>query len=70
MKAANITTSERLQRVAQFLTDGRERSTMEIIRECNVCAVNSIIAELRDNGLPVHCRREGDTWYYRREASE
>jgi len=70
MRAANIKTSERLQRVAQFLADGRERSTMEIIQECQVCAVNSIVAELRDNGLQIHCRREGDTWYYRREASE
>jgi len=65
MKSANLTTSDRLQRVAQYLADGRERSTMDIIRECNVCAVNSIIAELRDNGLIIDCRREGDSWYYR-----
>lgn len=69
MKAASLDSSERLQRVAQFLDDGRERSTMEIINECQVCAVNSIIAELRDNGLIIHCRREGDTWYYRKESA-
>lgn len=69
MKAASLKNSERLQRVAQFLDDGRERSTMEIIQECNVCAVNSIIAELRDNGLIIHCRREGDSWYYRKESA-
>jgi hypothetical protein len=69
MRAANIKTSERLQRVAQYLGDGRERSTMEIIQECQVCAVNSIIAEMRDNGLTIHCRREGDTWYYRLESN-
>ena len=69
MKAASLKSSERLQRVAQFLDDGRERSTMEIINECQVCAVNSIIAELRDNSLIIHCRREGDTWYYRKERA-
>jgi len=69
MKAASLKSSERLQRVDQFLDDGRERSTMEIINECQVCAVNSIIAELRDNGLIIHCRREGDTWYYRKERA-
>jgi len=70
MKAASLKSSERLQRVAQYLADGRERSTMDIIHECNVCAVNSIIAELRDNGLIIHCRREGDSWYYRMEPAE
>jgi len=66
MRAASLKNSERLQRVDQYLADGRERSTMEIIRECGVCAVNSIIAELRANGRDIRCRREGGTWYYKR----
>lgn len=65
MKSANIETSERLQRVAKFLEDGEEHSTMEIIQSCCVCAVNSIVSELRDNGMDIRCRREGGAWYYR-----
>ncbi|MEW6427302.1 MAG: hypothetical protein AB1568_04625 [Thermodesulfobacteriota bacterium] len=65
MNAASISNSERLQRVAQVLADGREHSTMDIVRGANVCAVNSIVAELRDNGIAVACRRQGGVWLYR-----
>lgn len=65
MHAADLAHSPRLQRVADLLTDGQEHSTMEIIHAAQVCAVNSIVAELRANGLEIVCRRVGDIWYYR-----
>ncbi len=66
MKAADLRNSDRLQRVDRLLADGREYSTLEIISMCQVCAVNSIISELRANGRRIRCRREGGHWYYRR----
>lgn len=65
MNSAKLAKSSRLQRVAAVLRDKREHSTMEIIHSANVAAVNSIISELRDNGLEIHCRREGGKWLYR-----
>ena len=59
--------SERLQRVLTYLTDAQWHSTMDIIQHCNVCAVNSIIWELRSNGYLIDKRRmttpEGKTHY-------
>jgi len=34
-------------------------TTLEIIRDCGVCAVNSIIAEIRANGIAVNCSQIG-----------
>ncbi len=68
MRAARIEHSQRLQRVAQILADGREHSTLDIVICASVCAVNSCIAELRQNGFRIACRRVGDVWYYRLEA--
>jgi len=69
MHAANLETSERLQRVATLLDDGRPHSTMEIIAEARVCAVNSIISELRRNGVQIKSRCEGrGKWTYQKEA--
>jgi len=62
--AARLSHSDRLQRVQALLADGRPRSTMEIVRGAGVCAVNSIAAELRHNGVPVACQRVGDIWLY------
>lgn len=67
MKAARLENSARLRRVADLLADGREYSTLDIIIGADVCAVNSCIAELRDNGLAISCRREGNIWLYRME---
>ncbi len=66
MKSANLENSDRLQRVDQLLADGLEYSTLEIVYGAQVCAVNSIIAELRDNGRDIRCRREGNLWFYKR----
>lgn len=66
MHSARIDRSKRLQRVDNLLADGKEYSTMEIVNQANVCAVNSIISELRANGRAIHCRRDNGKWIYRR----
>lgn len=57
--AADIKNSERLQRVLAVLTDRQPHSTLEIIQQAGVCAVNSCIAELRINGYDIRCRQIG-----------
>ncbi len=57
MRAARIDRSPRLQRAHALLSDGRERSTLEIITGAGVCAVNSVISELRANGYYIECRQ-------------
>lgn len=70
MHAARLEHSPRLQRVHDLLSDGREYSTFEIVHAAKVCAVNSIISELRDNGCEIKCRQiAGESgerlWLYR-----
>jgi biotin operon repressor len=65
MNAAKLSTSDRLQRVRDFLSDNQPHSTLEIVKKANVCAVNSAIAELRANGLKIDCWRRKDRFYYR-----
>lgn len=54
MHFADVSKSERLQRVLRSLKL-RPMTTMELVREANVCAVNSIISELRANGYRIDC---------------
>ena len=65
MNIAKLDSSDRLKRVAQVLSDGKEHSTLEIVQAAGVCAVNSIISELRRNGLniPPAKRRDGNFYY-------
>jgi hypothetical protein len=65
MRAAKLDRSARLQRVQELLNTGQEYSTMEIVLQANVMAVNSAIAELRENGMDIHCQRRGRYWYYK-----
>lgn len=65
MRYAKLANSPRQQRVLRVLADGCEHSTQDIIRRANVCAVNSIVAELRANGVAIACRAEKRIWYYR-----
>jgi hypothetical protein len=65
MNAANIEKSDRLQRVLTLLKRGGEYTTLEIIQNAGVCAVNSIISELRQNGYQINCQRRADKWFYR-----
>jgi hypothetical protein len=55
--------------VLKLLEVGGEFSTLDIIRHANVCAVNSIISELRQNGINIACQRKGPYWYYTLEKS-
>lgn len=65
MHAANLSRSDRLRRVDVLLDSGGEYTTLDIVQQAQVCAVNSIIAELRQNGRQIECTRRGDRWYYR-----
>lgn len=56
MHAAKIEDSPRLQKVLKYLRFHGVRTTMEIIQDCHVCAVNSIIAELRANNFTIDCQ--------------
>lgn len=68
--AARLSSSPRLQRVYRLLEGGDEHSTLDIVQKARVCAVNSIISELRLNGCTIGCRMEVDgegkrVWFYR-----
>ena len=65
MNAARMGKSERLQRVFKLLSKGGEYTTLDIIQQAGVCAVNSIISELRQNGYQINCQRRNDKWFYR-----
>ena len=67
MNAASIESSDRLNRVLDLLSQGGEFTTLDIIKEANVCAVNSIISELRQNGFDIDCQRRGNKWFYKLE---
>ena len=65
MNAAPLT-SPRIARTLEVLrTADRPLSTLDIISQARVCAVNSIVAKIRHHGIPVTCKREGDVWFYR-----
>ena len=59
MHAAKLEKSARLARVYRLLSDGREHSTLDIMRGADVCAVSACISELRDerNGADIRCRQ-------------
>ena len=63
--AANAENSPRLQRVLAVLKDGLEHSTYEILHKAQVCAVNTDIHELRQNGydIPPATRHNGRFYY-------
>jgi hypothetical protein len=65
MNSANIENSERLQRVYKLLAKGGEYTTLDIIYKAGVCAVNSIVSELRANGYDIQCERRANKWFYR-----
>jgi len=70
MRAANLATSKRLQRVLIALLDYKKHSTRDIIRRAKVCAVNSCISELRrdqllvDQNLSIECTRKNGLFFY------
>ncbi len=65
---AMIEESDRLRRVHNLLVDGMWRGTREIMMQADVCAVNTVIAELRANGFDISTRCVGRGRYeYRME---
>jgi hypothetical protein len=68
MHHARLEKSARLQRVKAVLSRHKHPlTTMDIIEKAEVCAVNSIISELRENGMKIKCWRSGPAWYYQME---
>lgn len=65
MKHATMN-SPRLRRVVALLQDGRPYTTRQIVRQAHIVAVNSTIAELRENGAEITCVRQllRDRWVY------
>lgn len=70
MNAASIDRSKRLQRVLGVLSDYGWHGTREISRSADVCAVNSVICELRApiNGFRIESRCVGQGRYEYRLA--
>jgi len=56
---ARIEQSERLQRVHALLCDGAWHGTRAIMYAADVCAVNTVVAELRANGYDIVTRCVG-----------
>jgi hypothetical protein len=58
MHHARIEYSDRLQRTLRVLqeADG-EISTYELTRRAKICALSSVISELRENGAVITCRQ-------------
>lgn len=51
-------TSPRLRRVLALLSDGKPRTTRDIVRRARVMAVNAVVAELRQHGAEIKCVRQ------------
>lgn len=63
MHSAKLEASPRLQRVLSYLRvkGSGGATTREIIQATGTCAVNSVISELRDAGIPISCKPDGTT---------
>ena len=58
MRHARLEKSDRLQRALKVLQEAKGRvSTRTLMRKANICAVNSVIAELRENGADILCEQ-------------
>ena len=73
MHAARIENSERLQAVLAVLSRGGRWSTRDLVEATGRYAINSIVAELRENGFRIECKpgteiengRKKKVWRYR-----
>lgn len=61
---ARLENSPRLKRLLKFLKDHKPHSTLAIVKGAKICAVNSAVDELRENGYDIPCTRKGDIWEY------
>lgn len=70
MHHACLHTSPRLRRTLKVLQEAQgEMTTYELSRAADICAVNSVIAELRENGAEITCRqavKDGQRRFYYR----
>jgi len=58
MHPGHLSTSPRLRRALRALQAAKgEISTYDLARQAQICAVNSVIAELRANGAEITCRQ-------------
>lgn len=58
MHAARLAASPRLLRALRALqAAGRPLTTRELMRRARICAVNAVVAELRENGADIHCEQ-------------
>jgi len=48
----------------KFLLDGLPHTTMEIIENAEICAVNSAACELRENGFRCECIKKSGPAVY------
>jgi len=65
MHAASLESSARLRRVLRVLErNSKPQSTMDLIKRSGHCAINSIISELRANGVNIKCQRKAGAWFY------
>ena len=55
MHFAKLDKSDRLQRVYNLLRQEGSQTTMDIIQKAGVCAVSSIISEMRAQGIIIDC---------------
>ncbi|MGR3485515.1 MAG: hypothetical protein ACU0BF_09230 [Paracoccaceae bacterium] len=70
MNAASLARSARLRRTLDALDGGGWMTTRDLIRAADICAVNSVVAELRANGCAIETRHDVDDagrprWSYR-----
>lgn len=72
MNHASLKSSARLRRTLKALIEAKGWvSTATLIRRACICAVNSVIAELRENGCDISCEQRMDhatgkrRWVYR-----
>ncbi|MDK3072725.1 hypothetical protein QO034_06355 [Sedimentitalea sp. JM2-8] len=68
MHYARLSRSPRLRRALRALQAAQgEISTFDLSRRARICAVNSVIAELRANGAEIACRQareDGQVRFY------
>ncbi len=62
--------SPRLQKLLRLLSDGREHSTLDVVRRTGVLAPGTCVSELRAHGAEVDCSLRIDAkgrrrWFYR-----
>ncbi|AUC54271.1 hypothetical protein CDO87_14275 [Sagittula sp. P11] len=69
MNAASAIKSARLQRVLKVLSDGKEHSSLDLVRRAKAIAPGTCVSELRENGALIECTRRngpnGPVWYYK-----